>query len=166
MLFKTKQLLLAIVMLFLFVSTSVAQEKARAESLRFGVSDQPRNCETNSNHLYILRELIRQEPNPKGVIVLVARLGAGETNRSWNQRRLYNVKRALEEDVGISPEKIVATEGERISGFGRVDYYWNGEFVGASVVRKNADICVRCCGDYPDYYPEKELKKPKQKRRG
>ncbi|MBC7796351.1 MAG: hypothetical protein H7Z37_05735 [Pyrinomonadaceae bacterium] len=163
---KTKQLLLTITALFVLASADFAQAQTRAEPLRFGVDDEPGNCEINGGHLYIVREVMQQEPNPKGVLILVARLGTGETSRTWNQRRLYNTKRALEENINIPAEKIVATEGERINGFGRIECYWNGEFIGALVVRKNADICVRCCGSYPEYYPEKDVKKkPKRKRR-
>ncbi len=112
-----------------------------------------------------VRALMQEEPNPDGVIILVARLGKGETKRELNRRRLYNVSFRYKVSLGIPAEKVVAAEGERVYDYGRVEIYWNGEMIGALPVFKNKDIYVDCCGPDDRYYPDKDEVERRQKQR-
>lgn len=66
---------------------------------------------------------------------------------------------------GIPAEKIVVAEGERVDGYGRVEFYWNGEMTGALPVFKNKDIRVDCCDIDDRYYPWKDTVERRQKQR-
>jgi hypothetical protein len=113
-------------------------------------------------------------------IILVARLGNGERSRELNRRRLYNVqtfllretKRQLLYNVrsfpskhkNISAESIVATEGEKVSGYGRVEIYVGGKLLTTLTVLKNEDLMVDCCEGDTDFYPGKDRLRPSKRK--
>jgi len=160
---KIKRLFLTTTALVLFASVLVAQENSKLR--RWGIPDKPTNSETNAVYMEQVRALMQEEPNPDGVIILVARLGKGETRCELNRRRLYNVSFRYKVTLGIPAEKVVAAEGERVDDYGRVEIYWNGEMIGALPVFKNKDIYVDCCGPDDRYYPEKDAVERQQKQR-
>lgn len=160
-----QRLILAIMILFSFVCIVAAQEKQVEKPYRWGIAKQPENSETNNVFISALRRLLKKESNPEKVLILIARLGRGESNRDLNRRRLHNVKTALDLPEGtFSKEKIISTEGERVDDYGRVEVYWNGELVGGLPTRKNSDLLTDCCGPDPRYYPYK-IDKPRNKQK-
>jgi hypothetical protein len=140
-----------ILMLSLLASSSVvsAQEEA-SEAGGWGVPNEPLNCEMNLQNLEFARDLARQKT--KGFLIIVARLGDDEGRRELNYRRLHNVRLQLTL-IGVPAGRIVVAEGERVRGFGRVEFYVRGEMIGALPVRKTGDICVGCCGPDEHFYP-------------
>ena len=133
----------------------------------WGVPDKPLNCEMNFQNLEHVRTLIRGQVNQKSVLILIARLGNGERQQALNHRRLYNVRLKLTGELNVPEEKIIIAQGERLEGFGRVEFYLGGELVGALLANQQSDICVGCCGPDERFYPYKgkfEFK-PKQRRR-
>ncbi len=160
---KIKRLFLATTALVLFASVLLAQENTKPR--RWGIPEKPTNSETNASLMEQVRALMQEEPNPDGVIILVARLGKGETKRELNRRRLYNVSFRYKVSLGIPAEKVVSAVGERVDDYGRVEIYWNGEMIGALPVFKNKDIYVDCCGFDYRYYPEKDAIERRQKQR-
>lgn len=137
-------------------SVIVAQENF---SGRWGIPEKPYECEQNAAEMEQVLVVMKKEPNPKGVLVLVARLGKGETRPWLNKRRLFNIGERYKV-LGVPAEKIVVAEGERVSDFGRVEIYWNGELLGALAVYKNRGICLNCCENDKKLYPDlREIKR-------
>lgn len=120
----------------------------------WGVPNEPQNCEMNLQNLEYLRDLVKKESTGAGFLIIVARLGKGERQPSLNHRRLYNVRLKLTL-INVSKDRIITTEGEQVKGFGRLEFYWRGELVGAFLVNKAKDICVGCCGPDERFYPYK-----------
>jgi hypothetical protein len=164
MLNNIQKLLLAIATLALFSSIMVAQKNPNI-TRRWGIPKKPQNSEMNAADMEQVRALMQEEPNPDGVIILVARLGKGETRRELNRRRLFNVSERYTAALSIPAEKVIAAEGERVNDFGRVEIYWNGELIGALPVFKNRDLHVDCCGPDERYYPDKDATERRNKRK-
>jgi len=59
-------------------------------------------------------------------IIVVARFGDGEKFQSLNQRRLKDVVSYLKTKA---ENKIVAASGERIKGYGRLEFYVSGKLL-------------------------------------
>jgi hypothetical protein len=150
--FINKSMLLS-VLLFLFITDAVGQKSIDRDIdfYRF-VSEVPQNCEDNSAHLATLQDLLSKNTNQNSVLIVIAHLGSGETQRRYNQRRLYNVKKSL----NIPEKNVVLAEGERVKGFGKVEVYWKGELLGVFFVSRNRDLCVDCCEEDKRFYPHKD----------
>ncbi|MCA1615302.1 MAG: hypothetical protein LC800_14600 [Acidobacteria bacterium] len=140
-----------ILLLLMLMSCGVVRAQEETSRLNgWGVPNEPQNCEMNLQDLEHARNLARRETN--GFLIIMARLGDGERRRELNYRRLHNVRLQLT-NISFPADKIVAAEGERVSGLGRVEFYVRGEFIGALPVRRGADICVGCCGPDENFYP-------------
>jgi hypothetical protein len=161
---KAKQLTFSFSMIVLLSSVSFAQGQ-QTERFRWGIPGRPENSEMNALNMEVVRSWMREEPNPGGVLILVARLGRGETRQELNRRRLYNVARRYTAVLGVPAEKVVTAEGERVENFGRVEIYWNGLLAGALVAHKNSDLAVTCCGPDEQYYPDRDTVERRQRRR-
>lgn len=123
--------------LFLLASNLFAQKTSdEFGEVGFGVSKDPLNCETAFTKLQKVKNMIEEESNNNGVLILIARLGNKEKNRKLNRLRLLNVKEGLQITLGIE-KKIVIAEGENVDGFGRVEFYLAGKFIGALLAVKN-----------------------------
>jgi hypothetical protein len=96
-----------------------------------------------------------------GVVIAIARLGAGESSRALSRRRLENVRVYLREQ-GVSEQRIVVANGERVNGYGRVEVYVAGKLEGTLLASRNKDLCVDCCDIDESYYP---YRKDKRRRR-
>lgn len=162
---KIKQLLLALTILVLFASFVVGQKNSTFTPKGWGIPEKPGNCEINAALMEHVSPLMQEYPNPNGAIILVARLGKGETRRELNHRRLFNVSERYRRNLGLPMEKVIETEGKRVDSFGRVEVYWNGELAGALLVSKNSDLCVSCCPANEDHYPDRDAIERKQKRK-
>jgi hypothetical protein len=93
-----------------------------------------------------------------GVVIAIARLGDGETARRLNGRRLYNL-RVHFTDYGFASERLIAAEGERAKGFGRVELYVGGKLFDVLLVHRNKDLCVDCCDWDERLYPYRGRKR-------
>jgi hypothetical protein len=171
MLTKIKTITLAL-SLILFVGISVF---AQGQGIKLEEIDdydkRTFNCEIYSAAVDIMTSEYSELIGKSDFLVLIARLGKGETNRKFNLRRLHNV-RARIEARGIDPKKFVVAEGEKVSGLGRVEVFAGGKLIEVFSVNRNRDICVECCGPDDRFYPDrdeldrKQRQKPKRKRRG
>src|SRR5258708_38717559 len=76
-------------------------------------------------------------------------LGADETKRNLNSRRLQNVRAYWMH--GVAPgaqrksEMIILAEGERVSGNGRLEFYARGKLVWLLNIPRNADVDFGDC---------------------
>ena len=125
-------------------------------------SIKPTNCEINIIRMEAVTKHAVQEIANGGVIIAIARLGDGERLREINQRRLHNVWVYLTAYQSFAPKKVITAEGDRASGYGRVELYVGGKLVDALLIDRGKDLCVECCDGDERYYPY--LKDKKQKR--
>lgn len=128
----------------LLLSASAAAQKQTLEPVAggIGVAAEPLNCETTFQLMEDVRKLVNAEADEQAVLILIARLGSGERSRTLNRRRLDNVRKGLQVTLSIT-KPIVTAEGERAHGFGRVEVYLAGKFVGALLARRNSHV-IKC----------------------
>jgi hypothetical protein len=133
-----------VIALLLFLALAVAAQEQKLEPIEegFGVSDRPLNCETTLVRMENIGRLAKASTDEKGVLILIARRGNGEKSLTLSRRRLTNVRHGLQVTLGIV-KPIVVAEGERVSGFGRVEVYLDGKFIGALLARKN-NVIIKC----------------------
>lgn len=143
MFWTVKKLFFATALLLLLAFAVAAQEQ-KLEPVKegFGVSERPLNCETTLVLMENIRRLIQAGTDKRSVLILIARRGNGEKSQTLNRRRLANVRRGLEYTLGIV-KPIVVAEGERVNGFGRVEVYLDGKFIGVLLARRNSAI-IKC----------------------
>ncbi len=96
----------------------------------------------------LLEDVKRQAQTVDKPIILIARLGKGETLRKWNLRRLHNVVQRL-----YHVKQIVKAQGERATGKGRVEIYFDGMLLYTFLAHHNRDLAVDCCELFSDLYP-------------
>jgi hypothetical protein len=120
---------------------------------RWGVPASPQNCETNAVYLAQVKELMKTDQDDR--LIVSARLGSRETRQDLNRRRLYNVRLKLTEELGVPKERIIIAEGERVADFGRVEFYFGGQLIGALLASRLEDLCVGCCDADERFYPYK-----------
>lgn len=148
-----KARIILLVALLIYCPILSGQERPVVHTTQtWGVPDQPLNCEMNLQNLEYVRTFSQEQKT--GFLIIVARLGSKETRREMNSRRLYNVRLKLTL-IGVQPDRIIVAEGERVRGFGRVEFYLRGEMVGALPVAQEKDICVGCCDPDERFYPYK-----------
>lgn len=103
---------------------------------------QPANCENNIAML----EAANHAAGRDGLIIMIARLGNGETKQSLNRRRLHNARFYLTNYLRLrADETIVVAEGESVQGYGRVELYVGGKLYKALAANHNADLIVGSC---------------------
>ena len=116
---------------------------------------EPSNCEYNSHVLNNVHHL----GGEKGLIIVIARLGHGERNRALNRRRLQNVRAYLTESGwNRDPQTIILAEGERVKGYGRIEFYIHGNLFTVLGVTRNRDFAVGSC------HPIRDVKRQKPKK--
>ena len=166
---KIKRLSLIPITLFLFASNINAQDLIREKYFtgRWGIPEKPFTCAQNVMEMEpVLFRVLKNEPNPKGTLILIARLGKGETRQFSNKQRLFGIAERYKV-LGVPTETIVVAEGERINDYGRVEIYWNGELLGALLANKNRSISLNCYEDDEKLFPVlRDVKRTKQKGRG
>jgi hypothetical protein len=93
----------------------------------------------------------------QGLIILIARLGDGETSRVFNRRRLHNLSTYLNYIREIPNKRIITAEGERVRGSGPVEVYVNGKLMIVFTVGRNQDLAGGECEQTRSslYYPKR-----------
>ena len=110
------------------------------------------------------------------LIIVIARLGDGETRRALNRRRLHNVRTYLTSELfrKRDPKTVIVAQGERVKGYGRIEIYLKGALFDYLTVKRNGDLIVGTCE--PDnlrpkladeiFYPFLDAKSRQAKRKG
>ena len=116
------------------------------------VNRKPAGCELRTAAMDgITQKVPLNEP-----IIVIAHLGANETKRNLNSRRLQNVRAYWMH--GVAPvaqrksEMIILAEGERVSGYGRLEFYAGGKLVWLLNIPRNADVDFGDCVPPDDSY--------------
>ena len=74
------------------------------------------------------------------LIILIARLGNGESSKSLAQRRLQTIRDYLKNTRAIPAERLVTAVGQRVRGAGRIEVYLDGELFMIFELRRNRDF--------------------------
>jgi hypothetical protein len=94
-----------------------------------------------------LLDLLRNDVDGEGVIILVARLGDGERSRQINGPRLDAVWSYLHHAGQFPAERLVKAEGEKVGGSGRIDIYAKGRLTLTLTAKRGGDIVgTKSCG--------------------
>ena len=98
--------------------------------------DKPINCEDFQAQLDIA--IIEWQKVKDSRLILIARLGNGETNRKLNRQRLFYVEDYLKKkDV-----EYVFAEGDRVKGLGRMEVYVAGHLMMSTpLMRGSRRLC-------------------------
>ena len=110
--------------------------------------DEPPNCHGRDAVLYG----IAKSTSPNNLITVVANLGEGEDRPNLNQRRLHNVRvywTKFLNEYRRSPDTIILTEGEKVKGYGRLEFYVDGELKASLKLKRNSDLLVVDCSRSP-----------------
>ncbi len=90
------------------------------------------------------------------LIIIIARSGDGEMRADLGRRRLHNVRAYWTEFLPAGsrrrPETIVLAEGERVRGFGRLEFYTGGKLIEVIRLKRNADLFTGECYPPDDSY--------------
>lgn len=130
-------------MIVMLVAESVSLAQDRPTDTRL-VQTTPGGCELNAAALDSVRNEALEKVREDGVVIVIARLGNDETSRVHNRRRLLAVKGYLSR-YGLHAQRIVTAEGERVSGYGRVELYIDGKLRIVLLANRNRGLCVECC---------------------
>jgi hypothetical protein len=98
------------------------------------------NCDTTKANF----DLIAQTAADKGTIIVIGRLGQGESSRELIRRRLQNLQQFLYFTRGVSKERTVLAEGERTNSLGLVEVYLHGELFMIFRMKRNRDFLTNC----------------------
>ena len=118
---KIPRLLAVITTLFALLGPAFAQTSPSSQPIQVNGD----NNQDSKAQLSLLGHTIVSDE----VVVLIARLGIGETNRKLNRRRL-NVLRSYINVTRVTPiprQNIVTAEGEDFHGPGRIEVYLRGK---------------------------------------
>jgi hypothetical protein len=74
------------------------------------------------------------------LIILIARLGNGESANSLAQRRLRTINDYLKNTRALPQERLVTAVGQRVPGAGRIEAYLDGELFMIFELRRNRDF--------------------------
>jgi len=78
------------------------------------------------------------------LIIIIARLGTGESSRHLVRNRLRQIADYLNRKV--SRDRIITAEGERVRGLGQLEFYVGGKLHSVFRIKRNRDL-VKGCGD-------------------
>jgi hypothetical protein len=116
------------------------------------INREPEHCESRTAAV----DGITQKTPLNEAIIVIARLGVTETKPNLNWRRLQNVRAYWTQGVAPparrNPETIILAQGERVDGYGRLEFYVGGKLVWVLNIPRNADIDFGDCVAPDDSY--------------
>jgi hypothetical protein len=135
--------------LLLICSTAVQQQGPPLEPRKLSDFDQakPTGCDDRNAVL----DVITQKTPADQSIIVVARQGTGETRSDLSWRRLENVRaywtKFLLPAGRRDPKTIILAQGEKVEGYGQLEFYAGGNLVEVIKVARNADLFIGTCID-------------------
>jgi len=151
---KLVSVFLALLTVLSMAGPATAQEPPPLPRVEQGdfADAKPSNC---ASRTAALDGITQKTPKDESIIV-IARPGEGDTRPGLSRRRLHNVRAYWSEyppaEYRRRPETIVLAEGERVGGFGRLEFYVGGNLVWVDKVARNADLRVGECYPPDDSY--------------
>lgn len=111
-----------------------------------------------------LLDYINQDAPADRLIIVIARSGDGDIRPGLNLRRLRNVRaywtQYLSKDQRRKPETIILAEGERVKGYGQLEFYVGGNLVQVIKIARNSDVDFGNCYPPDDSNIRKEVYDP------
>lgn len=98
------------------------------------------NCDTTKANF----DLIAHTAGAEETIIVIGRLGRGESSRELVRRRLGNLQEFIYFTRGISKERVVTAEGSRVDGLGQVEVYIRGKLFIVFRLKRNRDFLTNC----------------------
>jgi hypothetical protein len=111
-----------------------AQQKSKGESAVPSSQEQPTECDAATGRLD--HAVIDTRKMEGAYLIIIARLGKGETSSRLNKYRLSVVEEYVLRRG--SDLKYVLAEGSRVQGLGRVELYVGGRLLYIMPIKKNA----------------------------
>lgn len=138
----------------LVLSITAIDSRPSAVGAQSTAQNRPTGCEYNTSIL----DGLAQKTKPDELIIVIAHLGTRDTKPNLNDRRLHNVRTYLTEfltepSVRRKPATVILAQGERVQGFGRIDFYVHGQLAESLRIRVNADLSVANCAREPHESP-------------
>lgn len=127
------KLLLCFLLTFLTISIP-GQERKQSET-----NEDPTSCELVQRILGTVHELAAD-----GNVIVISKLGKGESAASLNRMRLKTVRQYLETVWKRPSSTVILAQGERVSGFGRLEFYTNGALVYQIIAKQRINIPIIC----------------------
>ena len=98
------------------------------------------DCDTSKANF----DLIAHAAGDDTTIIVIGRLGRGESSRELVRRRLRNLKEFIYFTRGIAKERVITAEGNRVNGLGQVDVYLNGKLFIVFRMKRGKDFLTNC----------------------
>src|SRR5829696_6002529 len=121
--FILKSMRVAILFLILGCLVSVTAQSTKPVVIGGTKGVDGSNCDTTKANF----DLIAQTTKGEETIIIIGRLGHGESSRELIRRRLQNLQEFMYFTRNVSKERTVLAEGERTNGLGLVEVYVKGE---------------------------------------
>jgi hypothetical protein len=150
------------IIILLSWSATVAQQPPPLEPVKLSgyANAKPAACA----HRSAIADGIHQSTPADELIIVIARPGDGDTKSNLSWRRLHNIRAYWTEflDVGYrrKPETIILAEGERVKGYGQLEFYVSGRLVEVLKVARNSDVDFSNCYPPDDSYIRKGVYNP------
>ena len=129
---KIKATLVALAICFVAVDIAVAQTAKSSEPILV-------NGDSNEDSKAAL-DLVAETAGEGKLIIMIARLGNGESNRKLSWRRLQTAGSFLESVRAVPKQRMVLAEGEVMRGQGRIEVYLDGKLYMIIVSARNKDF--------------------------
>lgn len=147
--------LLAVLFIFTSVPTGLGQDRAGFVELKSA------GCEIDEANFNIVRVDALERLGENGFLIAVARLGIGDRRRNLNRSRLSATKEWLR-NAAFPIDRLVLTEGERVGGNGRVEFYVGGKLTHVILPTPNFGLCIECCNPRPEDFTSYRRRKKKR----
>lgn len=132
-----------VVLLFICASVLVVRGQAPQTPEIYGEADglTGADCEGVMMRLDFIA-IAAEEAGKDQTVIIIARLGAGETSRKLVGNRLRQVADYL--NGRILRERIITAEGERVRGLGLLEFYVGGKLHSTFKVKRNRGLVAGC----------------------
>ena len=134
---------LSLTLLIIFALVFVAHGRAAQSPQIYGGPDglTGADCEGVMMRLDFIA-IAAEESGKDQTVIIIARLGTGETSRKLVGSRLRQVADYL--NRRIPKERIITAEGERVRGLGQLEFYVGGKLHSIFKVQRNRDLVAGC----------------------
>lgn len=145
--------------LLLSCTAAMAQQPSPLPTVKLSdfADAKPAQCQFRTPML----DYINQDARSDGLITVIARLGDGDIRPNLNWRRLYNARaywtEFLPEGQRRKPETIMLKEGERVKGYGQLEFYLGENLVYVLKIAHNSDVDFGNCYPPDDSYIRKGI---------
>ncbi|HZG51930.1 MAG TPA: hypothetical protein VEZ40_07335 [Pyrinomonadaceae bacterium] len=144
---------IAVLSLCLLTSNAGAQQPQSPTPAQAQAADaRPTNCEDRT----AIVDGIGQSVAAAELIIVISRLGDGDTRADVGRHRLHNARTYWTEFLPVGMrrkrETIILGEGEKVRGFGRLEFYTGGKLFYTIKFRGNQHLLVGECYPPDDSY--------------